>query len=165
MATLAHKVARAKWETPCTGIAAGAIPADAVTADLRTTTNQLSFWEFDDSSTVFEEAALAIASGFERLNSIDITWVNRADLEGAGITFVESMGNTRVEELSRKHRDTAPLDAHSLVAVAEVIRQSATSLDRTRRFSVSEVRKLLVDAITAGRLRKDDLNEGVRGKI
>lgn len=165
MATLARKVARAKWQTPSAGLPAGSLPADAVTADLRTTTNQLSFWEFDDIAKAFEETALVIAARGDRLDAIDITCVLKADLESAGITFVESSGNTCVAGLSNNHRDTVPLDAYRLVAVAKVVGRSATSLERTRRFSVSEIRKLLVDAIIAGRLRKDDLNEGVRGKI
>jgi hypothetical protein len=46
---LARKVARAKWE-PRSDLGDGTIAADAVTADLRTTENTLSFWRCNSSS-------------------------------------------------------------------------------------------------------------------
>ena len=49
MPVLARKIARAKWE-PKPELGNDEIAADAVTADLKTTGNTLSFWRCESSS-------------------------------------------------------------------------------------------------------------------
>ena len=67
---LARKITRAKWN-PKNGLSAGEIPADAVTVDLRTRENSLSFWRCGlGEKEQVEEAALAIAAAGDRVDSL-----------------------------------------------------------------------------------------------
>ena len=64
---LTRKITRAKWEAK-QGLAADEIPSDAITIDLRTQGNALSFWQCPtDAVSDVEEAALAIAAAGERV--------------------------------------------------------------------------------------------------
>jgi hypothetical protein len=155
---LARKLKRARWGTPTTGIAAGAIPADAITQDLKTESNQLSFWEFDDTSIAFKEAALAFVAGFDKLTgAIDIALIDSSDLAATGVTLSASPGGTPVADLTLKHRDCSPLDATRLVAIAKVILRSTSSDDRIHTFTLRELRNLLADAIATRRVRREAL--------
>ena len=67
MEFMARKFSRAKWgpEIPFeeSEILTEAVPADAVTACLRTSGNRLSMWQFDvQEKQDLEEAVLALAS-------------------------------------------------------------------------------------------------------
>ncbi len=69
---LVRKINHAKWERT-NGLAPGGIPADAVTVDLRTMNNSLSFWRYTgDHYEGLCEAVLALAAGFERLDKADV---------------------------------------------------------------------------------------------
>ena len=75
MPYLSRKITRAKWERR-DGLANGEIPADAVTADLRTTDNTLSFWTFEDASDEgIRATALVLATAADRVDRMDIVWV------------------------------------------------------------------------------------------
>ena len=59
---LARKITQAKWR-PKAGFAEGEIAADAVTVDLKTQDNSLSFWRCPTETTQdLEKAVLAIAA-------------------------------------------------------------------------------------------------------
>ena len=63
---------------------AGEIPADAVTADLRTNGNSLSFWECGDGKKPdVEGAVLALASAQDRLEKVEMVWVAVEELRQA----------------------------------------------------------------------------------
>lgn len=66
----------AKW---CSrnGLESDEISADAVTADLRTRDNTLSFWQCDGTDHEVEEAALAIAAAGNRVDRLDIVWISK----------------------------------------------------------------------------------------
>ncbi len=72
MGFLTRKISLAKWQGNG-DLDDSEIQADAVTADLKTTGNALSFWaresvEDDD----LQRAVLALATGLERIDKLDI---------------------------------------------------------------------------------------------
>ncbi len=72
---LARKITRAKWKTR-EELSAGEISADAVTADLKTQGNALSFWQCHTATNSdVEEAALAIAAARDRVARLDVVWL------------------------------------------------------------------------------------------
>ena len=84
---LARKITLAKWRSG-KDLLEGEISADAVTVDLRTKENSLSFWQCgDEAQTKIEDAALAIASGWERVDKLDIVWIAGEELEATGQRF------------------------------------------------------------------------------
>jgi hypothetical protein len=75
MVYLARKITCAKWESR-EGFAAGGIPADAVTADLRTTGNTLSFWKCEPPpDDGIGAVVLGLATGAARIDWLDLVWV------------------------------------------------------------------------------------------
>ena len=79
---LARKITRAKWAAK-QELSVGEIPADAVTVDLRTQDNALSFWRCpNDTDRDVEEAALAIAAARKRVDRLDIVWLTDSTSSG-----------------------------------------------------------------------------------
>jgi len=164
LAILTRKISRAKWATN-DGLAKDEIPADAVTADLRTTGNTLSFWLRNDSSEVeLHQAVLALAAGGERIDKIDLAWVEQAVVVDSGITLISTPGNTLAKSLVNTHRDLERLDLTRLVAVARAI-AGAVDSGQWRRFRKKVVLGLLVDAVNEDIVGLTDLNPKIREDV
>ena len=161
---LARKISRAKWK-PDRNLAAGEIQADAVTADLRTTGNELSFWRCDTGGTKeIEDAILAIASSGEHVETIDVVWIPIEDLEAAGLTLKCSDGRTPVRRLRERHVDVEKLDLVRLGKIADRV-VIAIGRDRTYRLTKARVTKLLMAAIDRGDLEIADLEKKVQDEV
>ncbi len=81
---LARMITRHKWQ-PKDGLAANEIPADAITADLRTANNTLSFWQCGRATDLeVSDAVLAIAAGRDRIQKLDIVWILTDEMKSDG---------------------------------------------------------------------------------
>lgn len=161
---LARKITRAKWEAK-QGLSAGEIPADAVTNDLRTQGNSLSFWQCGmGEQGEIEDAVLAIASAGERLDRVDIVWLTDDDLQADGQTLKNTDGRTPVIELVKRHVDICQLDHDRLGKIARRI-LTAIEENRYRRLSKKRVTNLLVDAIGQQRIDPGNLEKKVRAEV
>lgn len=140
---LARKISLAKWKNPEWG---AEIPADAVTGDLRTWGNTLSFWTIAaPSQDELEEVVLALASAADRIDKIDLTWIDRDVLASEGIDLEATPGATPVEALRGRHIDLARLDLGRPSRVATLVSQAVTG-DHHRRWTKNEVLRILVAA-------------------
>jgi hypothetical protein len=102
MAVLARKITRAKWDTT-DGLADGEIGADAVTADLRTIGNRLSFWTCTTpTDRELQDTVLALATAGDRLDKLDITWLSEQAVHGQGLALMATEGNTPVASLRNR---------------------------------------------------------------
>ena len=161
---LARMIARPKWQ-PKDGLASDEIPADAITADLRTANNTLSFWQCGQATgPEVSDAVLAIAAGRDRIQKLDIVWVFRNELENDGQHFRMNPGRTPVAELAERHVDVCHLDCSRLGRIGDRI-AAAISQDRCRRFRQREILTLLVTAVRNGRVSQASLAEKVRAGI
>ena len=164
MLYLARKIARAKWEKK-DGLEPGDIPADAVTIDLRTTNNALSFWEFDSPpDDGIRAAALAIASGADRLDRLDIAWLNRDNISNEGISIRSSEGRTPVGYLRNTHVDVEKLDLGRLGKVSYCI-HNALDKAQFRRFTKKEIISMVLDAVAKGLVSLNELDPKVQEEI
>jgi len=76
---LARMISQVKWRQ-LEWINEGDISADALTCDLRTLENHLSFWQCKDGSIKeIEDVALAIASGRDKIDKLDIVLIEETD--------------------------------------------------------------------------------------
>ncbi len=161
---LARKITRAKWSSK-TGLATDEIPADAVTADLRTKENALSFWRCGtEADRQVEEAALAIAAARNRVDKLDVVWVSDEDLRADGQKLRDTEGQTPVLGLVEHHVDIQNLDYVRLGRVANRI-VAAIDGKQCRRLAKGKVLKLLAAAVNERRVDLDNLNEKVRSEI
>lgn len=164
MGFLARKVTRAKW-TAKRGLQAGELPADAVTADLRTQDNALSFWRCGDATVQgIRRAQLAVAAAAERLDKMDLAWVDKSTLEDDGVRFEKSPGRTPVAELVNEHEDAMHLDLVRLGAVAKRVAESITA-DRYQRLTRKEVLKLLRSAVDERLVAVESLSAGLQQEV
>lgn len=161
---LVRKITRAKWETG-QALSAGEISADAVTSDLRTKENTLSFWKCaTETNGDVEEAALAIAAAGDRLDRLDIVWLVDDELQADGQTLKNTDGRTPVRELADRHVDVCKLDYTRLGKVARRV-VAAMEEKRCCRLSKANVKKLLSAAVGHGRIDLDALSGNLRAEI
>lgn len=165
---LARKIARAKWDVQRNierGLEEGEISADAVTGDLRTHMDALSFWRCgtgaDDD---VNEAALAIAAAGERLDKLDIVWLADGELRADGHNLKDTEGRTPLAGLSERHVDICKLDYVRLGRVAQRV-VAAIEAQQWRRLTKARVKELLVAAVQQGRLMPNELADGLRAEI
>ncbi len=164
MPYLTRKITRAKWEFR-DELGAEAIPADAVTADLRTTGNTLSFWKIEKpSNEEIRLTALALATGAERIDRLDLAWVEEDSFHGDGLSLNPNDGRTPVVSLRKNHVDVTKLDLDRLCKVAVSVSQ-AISLGQHQRFTKKELVKIIVEAVSNGLLSPSDLAPSVKEEI
>ena len=161
---LAHKISRAKWE-PRKELSEEEISADAVTADLRTQDNNLSFWKCEpDSKKSVEDVVLAIAASGERIDKIDLVWLTDNELLNDGHILKNTDGKTPVADLVNKHFDVCRLDYVRLGKIAHRV-AAAIKANQHCRLTGARVTKLLVTAVKQERINLDRLKEEVRAKV
>jgi hypothetical protein len=163
MSVLARKITRAKWDARGE-LADGEIPADAVTVDLRTTGNTLSFWSCDAGTDVGLKAALiALATGAEHIETIDIAWVTQQDLEQKELEVLPTEGETPVASLRARHVDVVRLDLVRHGIVARIV--SLAVANHHVRWRRPEVRAALVDAVRGELVSLEDVKPTLRNEV
>ncbi len=161
---LARKITRAKW-SPKKGISTKEISADAITADLRTRDNNLSFWKCDPTSNEsIENVALAIAATGERVDKVELVWISDDKLPDDCKTLKNTEGETPVTDLAKQHFDLCELDYVRLGKVAHII-TAAIKAEQYHRLTESSVTKLLAKAVEQERLDLNDLKKKVKKKV
>ena len=161
---VARMITRAKWD-PKPELQTGEISADAVTGDLRTRYNSLSFWRCAGATKGdVEDVALAIAAGRDAVAKIEIVWVKEEDLQADGQTLVTTDGHTPVADFVRCHVDVRRLDYERLGKVGRRIVASIAA-NQHSLLTRKRVRDLLESAVSAGRISLDELSEKIRADL
>ena len=125
----------------------------------------MSFWQCPtDALNDVEEAALAIATGREHIEKLDIVWLDDEELKADGQILRNTKGRTAVTNMASKHVDAARLDYARLGKVARRV-VDAIEANRYRRFTRARVKRLIEDALEQGRIDKDALHEGLRAGL
>src|SRR3974390_2914323 len=96
---LARSISIAKWNARI-NLEPHQIPADAVTADLRTANNTLSFWLCDPSQeSSLEEVALALSSARDQVQRLDLVWLPEQQISQMKIKLEPTRGDTAAKSL------------------------------------------------------------------
>ena len=143
----------------------GEIPADAVTIDLKTQGNTLSFWRSPtNTNSDLDEAALAIAANRERAERLQIVFIDLDEIQTDEQVLKDIAGETPVAELKPLHVDVCELD---YVRLGRVARRVADALDaeRSRTYTKRSVARLVATAVEQGRLELEDLKCKLRGEV
>lgn len=163
-AFLAWSISTAKWRAR-TNIAENEISADAVTYDMRTTDNTLSFWLYDPTKEgSLEDVALALASVRDNIQRLDLVWVDQQQVEQINLRIETTRGETPARYLQVNHRDVVGIDLSRLVALARNV-ANAISNNQTRRFTEREVQTILCDAAKNKLIATDDLKKSVAERM
>jgi hypothetical protein len=157
-------IARAKWEQNA-DLREGEIAADAVTGDLRTIQNRLSFWRCPAAEVVeLEHAALAMAAARDRLDRIDIVYLDEDGIRASGLRTRATPGNTPVSSLRSSHIDVDELDLDRLGTIAGMI-ATAHRTNAVLKMSRLEVLAIVVRAVRDGLVSTDALRGDLRTKV
>ena len=164
MSLLVRKFSRSKWpKANYESFSSNDISADAITSCLRTSNNTLSTWEIESKDQV-QEAVLALVSGFERLDTIDIVIFEKEKLINNGFEIVATPGITPIEDLVDTHKDIVKLNYQSIGSFAELVLDCLAN-SSVQRITRTEVKKILINAIEKDRLDSALLKKGIREKL
>lgn len=168
MAVLARKIARAKWE-PKAELGDAGIAADAVTVDLKTTGNTLSFWRCESSSPDdLKHAVLALAAAAERPDRLDVVYLDEETVRQSGLATRDTNGDTPIEALRAHHVDVEKLDLTRLAKVAQMVadaHRSKASETMTKKAVVDLVVKAVKDRLVKASDLKDRMKEEVEQRL
>ena len=155
----ARKVQRSKW-VGIAGLKAGEFPADAL-RNLSTDKNTLSFWLVDpDRVDWWSDAALALASTRDSLDSIEVIFVEQGVIETLSVSVSSTPGNVPVPDLIDQHVDFELLDLQRLCGIACAVGNGFNL--KWRKLSKNEVKCLIGAAISANRIELDKLKPKLR---
>ena len=163
---LAHKITYSKWRK-FLNASVNQIPADSITADLRTSGNTLSFWYCGGDQVTranLEQASLAMATEFEKSNKVDLIWLSKESLEQGGYQVRQTDGQTQIPELVSLHYDVCNIDYQLLGDMARRIQEAIRNgnLCQLRR---AEVLNVLVKAAKDGRFDFAKLKPKLRSEV
>lgn len=154
-----------KWRTK-PYLAADAIRADAVTGCLKTIGDRVSVWRCENDPKDVDEVFLALATGSKSssFETMDIVVLPENELADAGLVAESSEGDTAVEDLKERHFDLAYLDLDKLAGLARIVASRVKSSQVVRR-TERQIKDLVRQAVSAGRVRRDELNEELGQKL
>lgn len=161
---LARSISVAKWHSS-TNIAAGEIAADAVTTDMKTQDNALSFWTCNPADTqTVDDVALALAARADHISKMDLVWVEETEVAKVPLKVVPEPGDTPAKTLVNNHRNVVGIDVVRLCRLSQTVAK-AIHQKQTRRLTVKQVRDCLNAGIQAKKVDKIDLNPKLAGKL
>lgn len=111
-----------------------------------------------------DEAFLAIASNFDRLDAFDVVTLEKHHITERGYDCVQSLGITPIESLQNTHWDITSLAYGNLGNIAEYI-HNRTRDNKIQRRAKYELKCLIIDATESGRLELTALKKKVREEI
>ena len=162
MSFLVRKINKAKWSVSEL-VEGGSASADAITNCLKTHKNTLSFWTVDSVEAI-EQAVLAIAASNQNLDTFDVVVIPQSYFEKYEFVINETPGDTKCLDLVSTHRDLAGLNVQHLVLLSEVIMGDLRE-SKVKRYTYSQLKSLLENAVKVGRIQLDDLHENVKNKL
>jgi hypothetical protein len=165
MVFLVRKIDGAKWRQ--NDIENGSeASADAITgSSLRTLSNALSVWMIhDETEASINEAFLAIGSFSDHMDTFEIALLPETQLTHAGLSIVETDGETLIGDLVKTHRDIVDLNYSKIGSLKNIIIDSFRE-GRVKKIRRQQLKTLLEGAIRSGRIQKDALKDDVKKNI
>ena len=163
-----RKISRAKWFDVASESSGTQQPPDEslmqadVFSDLKTDSNQLSVWYIDDDLANLDHVLTALAANLDRLSNVDYVLLNNDVVMALNLGIKQTDGGSLDQQVNQWHRDLDIRTAGRLVDFAKEIYSRA---DSRRRKPEKELKRLLVRAVSSGRIDKDKLKESLREEV
>ena len=163
----ARKVSLAKWDSKKKGLEAEEIPADALTADLRTQDDALSFWKCrSDRKEHCSQVALAIVAAGERINKVDLALIPEEVLaDHFGSSIQDIRGDTPYKDFAEQHCSLNGLDSTRLVQVANLIADAIKKKGAATRSTKTELTEMINSENEQGRIATEKLLPKLRESL
>lgn len=99
-----------------------------------------------------------MATEGDRLDTMHVALVRKVDLAEAGFKMEKAKGRTKIDELLERHVDLVELNSDRLCALATLIATALREKSQYRRYLREQVREIVRQAISDGRIDTDDLH-------
>lgn len=137
------------------------IPADPITADLKTHANTLSIWKVNDFTIEeINKSVLALALGRDSITRLDIFKIDEKEIEKNKM-YVKNTpenGYTPLEGYEENHFDIMDLTLNNLGDMGIMILEKVKSADMCIRYTKRQISELLDSAFHNELFQIDDLN-------
>lgn len=110
------------------------------------------------------DAVLALVAGAERVDKVDVVWIERTSFEEVGFELDHTDGRTPVTDLVDRHVDAVRLDLVRLGRFAEQV-VDALGAEQHTRLTKKKVAQLIAAAVDAGRVPLEQLEEKVQAEV
>jgi hypothetical protein len=161
---LARSISTAKWKSR-TYILENEIPADAVTYDMRTSDNTLSFWLYDPGKEgSLDDVALALASARDNIQRLDLVWLDHEQIQQMNLRIDSTPGETPARHLQHNHRDVVGIDLMRLGDLARSVTDAVTN-NQTKRFTERQIYEILYKAAKEKLISSNDLKTSIAEKV
>lgn len=137
------------------------IPSDALTQCMKTSSNTLSFWRIEESKGE-EESILALLGTQDRIDKIDIAFIEATDLLNA--TIDNTPGKTVFAELCDLHVDVANLDHLAFINTAKILGIQIFA-NCTRRLSRADFKTRMQTAVNTRRIAWESIPESMQKEL
>jgi Zn-dependent M16 (insulinase) family peptidase len=166
MSVLVRKVNRSKWPDEFDDIGVQDLPADVMSACLKTSKNTLSTWEIKSlNNEDLEEGILAIAASLPNIDSIDIVTIQKDLVVQSGFQLDENTpGNTAVLDLAETHIDIIELTYKTVGEFSKIV-LDALKEEKVTRITRGKLKKILKKALDEGRIDINQLSQSVLSKL
>lgn len=147
MSYLLRKISFAKWE-PNLRLEPNNFSGDAITGCTRTSENTLSVWISDSkdfTAEAVEKLVVALATTMPSPDTVDLIWLDEAQLRAQGVEIAEKEGDSKFEAVNGMHRDLIAIDHRQLAVVGKHIveQYNANTDENYKRFSRAELISLV----------------------
>ncbi|MHC4135086.1 MAG: hypothetical protein ACYS0K_08885 [Planctomycetota bacterium] len=162
MAFYLRRITKARWLRPDEKwLPDGEVHADPI-VDLRTEKNELSVWSVDDSRANFDRVVTALGGTGEFVSNVDYALVEDRLIKELGIRVQQSAGATPDDQANESwHYHLTELTGAKILQLALLI-AFRSERDRVRERAM---RTLLLDAISAGTIARDRLDENLARRL
>jgi len=166
MPILVRKIRRAQWEKSEKHYLQNEdFSADSITSGLKTDKDSLSFWLIEDNQRCnLEQIVLAMATGFNSSDTIDLVWIDSEVIEANQLKCTETPGNTNYKEFVNNHRSMCELTYKKLGVLASLIDESIRN-EKIARFNQRELKEIVGNALDKGVITESDLTGEFLSKI
>lgn len=161
MSFLVRKIERPRWIG--SDEFGSRIKADLVSSCLIPKGSELSVWYAENDDEV-GDAKLAVLAAANKLATTDLVVIPTKVVEDAGLSIIFTEPKVGPASLKSMHRDIADLDLDGLKKVAEIVQQMLID-KKDERFTLSQCRELLEQAIAAKKFDKSELHEDIARKL
>lgn len=133
--------------------------SDIVTNCLRTTDNTLSLWKVSSEEEI-EKAVIALSSRRDNVQKFDYILIPEDIMDEIGLILKDSDGKSPLKSFNDKHCDIIELNYSKMGIVVKLIQDLLKNDENSiKRVHLSEVKKLLSDAISKEELDQNMLSD------
>lgn len=167
MSFFVRMLEKQKWEKiNLTELGYNKTPADTITGDLRTVSNNLSLWSIETIDKL-NDAILALAVMRNKLTRLDVLVIEENEIEEKGLEVVNTPenGKTPLIGFEEFHYDLVDLNYDKLGDFSQIIIENITDEGKCIRFPKGKIKELLYDGFQDNKFNVEELDDGLKKEL